>query len=59
MVRAAKIFFFLVKVRMQASTIFIIALLHRYVAMKNGRFNMANTVAVSMFENISFWGPSA
>ena len=24
------------------------------VAMKNGRFNMANTVAVSMFESISF-----
>ena len=41
MVGAAKIFLFLVKVRMQESSIFNMALLHNHVAMKNGGFNMA------------------
>ena len=40
LVGAAKIFLFLVKVRMQESSIFNMALLHNHVAMKNGGFNM-------------------
>ena len=52
MVRAAKIFSVLGESKEQASTIFNMALLRHYVAMKNGRFNMANTVAVSMFGSI-------
>ena len=41
MVGAAKIVLFLVKVRMQESSVFNMFLLHNHVAMKNGRFNMA------------------
>ena len=52
MVGAAKFCLFLVKVRMQASTIFNMALLHRHVAMKNGRFNMADTAAASVFGSL-------
>ena len=43
---------FLVKVRMQDSTIFNMALLQSHVAMKNGRFNMADTAAASMFGSL-------
>ena len=38
---AAKFCLFLVKVRMQESSIFNMALLHNHVAMKKGGFNMA------------------
>ena len=41
MVGAAKFFLFLVKVRVQKSSIFNMALLHNHVAMKSGGFNMA------------------
>ena len=41
MIGTAKLCLLLVKVRMQESLIFNMALLHNHVAMKNGGFNMA------------------
>ena len=44
-----KVCLFLVKIELQDSTIFKMALLYSLVAMKNGGFNMADTRAACIF----------
>ena len=52
MAGAAKILSVLGESKDASLHIFNIALLHPHVAMKNGRFNMADTAASSMFGSL-------